>query len=170
MTDRPERPEPGQAGAERAGAKPATDGLPKTEPLTAAQLRQNAAARKMLRRLVQGENPPTAPLSIVDRLAGSPYANPTIQVGGVDTSARKTLDFALHLAETMFRYGAGALEVETSIIAVTAALGLKNIEVDITNQSVGINYAPRTRLPSRCCAWCGPGPTTMRAWPGSTSW
>lgn len=137
MTERHERP----------GHRPKTDGLPKTEPLTPAQLRQDAAAKRMLRRLVQGENPPTAPLSIVDRLAGSPYANPTIQVGGVDTSARKTLDFALHLAETMFRYGAGALEVETSIIAVTAALGLKNIEVDITNQSVGINYAPKDQTP-----------------------
>ena len=86
-------------------------------------------------------------MSIVDRLAGSPYANPMIQVGGVDTSARKTIDFALHLAESMFRYGAGALEVETSIIAITAALGLKNIEVDITNQSVAINYAPKDQTP-----------------------
>ena len=127
--------------------RPHTDGLPKTEPLSPSQLHQNAAAKRMLRRLVQGESPPTAPLSIVDRLAGSPYANPMIQVGGVDTSARKTLDFALHLAETMFRYGAGALEVETSIIAVTAALGLKNIEVDITNQSVAINYAPKEQTP-----------------------
>jgi uncharacterized membrane protein YjjP (DUF1212 family) len=142
-----ERAGAGPSGAGYPGARPHTDGLPKTQPLTAAQMRQNAAAKKMLRRLVQGENPPTAPLSIVDRLAGSPYANPTIQVGGVDTSARKTLDFALHLAETMFRYGAGALEVETSIIAVTAALGLKNIEVDITNQSVGINYAPKDQTP-----------------------
>jgi uncharacterized membrane protein YjjP (DUF1212 family) len=100
-----------------------------------------------LKRLVHGENPPTAPMSIVDRLAGSPYANPMIQVGGVDASARKTIDFALHLAETMFRYGAGALEVETSIIAVTAALGLRNIEVDITNQSVVINYAPKHETP-----------------------
>ncbi|WP_457965754.1 threonine/serine exporter family protein [Arthrobacter sp. D1-29] len=137
MTHRPEKP----------GTRPHTDGLPKTEPLSPSQLRQNAAAKRMLRRLVQGENPPTAPLSIVDRLTGSPYANPMIQVGGVDTSARKTLDFALHLAETMFRYGAGALEVETSIIAVTAALGLKNIEVDITNQSVAINYAPKDQTP-----------------------
>ncbi|MCU1518312.1 MAG: threonine/serine exporter family protein [Pseudarthrobacter sp.] len=137
MTDRPQD----------SGTRPPTDGLPKTEPLSPAQIRQNVAAKRMLRRLVQGENPPTAPLSIVDRLAGSPYANPMIQVGGVDTSARKTLDFALHLAETMFRYGAGALEVETSIIAVTAALGLKNIEVDITNQSVGINYAPKDQTP-----------------------
>jgi uncharacterized membrane protein YjjP (DUF1212 family) len=127
--------------------KPHTDGLPKTEPLSPSQLQQNAAAKRMLRRLVQGENPPTAPLSIVDRLAGSPYANPMIQVGGVDTSARKTIDFALHLAESMFRYGAGALEVETSIIAVTAALGLKHIEVDITNQSVAINYAPKDQTP-----------------------
>ncbi|WP_332759619.1 threonine/serine ThrE exporter family protein [Pseudarthrobacter sp.] len=137
MNDRPENPR----------RRPPTDGLPKTEPLTPSQLRQDAAAKRMLRRLVRGENPPTAPLSIVDRLAGSPYANPMIQVGGVDTSARKTLDFSLHLAETMFRYGAGALEVETSIIAVTAALGLKNIEVDITNQSVAINYAPKDQTP-----------------------
>ena len=126
---------------------PHTDGLPRTEPMSPMQVRQNAATKRMLRRLVQGENPPTAPLSIVDRLAGSPYANPMIQVGGVDTSARKTIDFALKLAESMFRYGAGALEVETSIIAITAALGLKNIEVDITNQSVAINYAPKDQTP-----------------------
>lgn len=134
MTDRPDH-------------RPNTDGLPKTQPLKPSQVRQNINAKRMLRRLVQGENPPTAPLSIVDRLAGSPYANPTIQVGGVDASARKTVDFALHMAESMFRYGAGALEVETSIIAVTAALGLKNIEVDITNQSVQINYAPKDQTP-----------------------
>jgi uncharacterized membrane protein YjjP (DUF1212 family) len=127
--------------------RPHNDGLPRTEAMSPMQLGQNVAARRMLRRLVQGENPPTAPMSIVDRLAGSPYANPMIQVGGVDTSARKTIDFALHLAESMFRYGAGALEVETSIIAITAALGLKNIEVDITNQSVAINYAPKDQTP-----------------------
>lgn len=109
--------------------------------------RPNKAARSVLRKLVQGEAPPTAPMNIVDRLAGSPYANFTIQVGKAEESARKTIDFALRLAETMFRYGAGALEVETSIIAVTAALGLRNIEVDITNQSVIINYAPRDAVP-----------------------
>lgn len=121
----------------------------KTVPpaLAAQPVRPSFAARRVLRRLVQGEAPPTAPMNIVDRLAGSPYANPTIQVGGVDASARKTMDFALHLAETMFRYGAGALEVETSMIAVTAALGLRNIEVDITNQSVIINYAKKDATP-----------------------
>ncbi|WP_426302275.1 threonine/serine ThrE exporter family protein [Arthrobacter sp. R-11] len=140
MTDRPEH-------QSDASNRPPTDGLPKTQPIRPSQVQQNLSARRMLRRLVQGENPPTAPLTIVDRLAGSPYANPTIQVGGVDASARKTVDFALHLAETMFRYGAGALEVETSIIAVTASLGLKYIEVDITNQSVGINYSPKDQTP-----------------------
>ena len=109
--------------------------------------RPNNAARNVLRKLVQGEAPPTAPMNIVDRLAGSPYANFTIQVGKAEESARKTIDFALRLAETMFRYGAGALEVETSIIAVTAALGMRNIEVDITNQSVIINHAPRDAVP-----------------------
>ena len=120
-----------------------------TAPLraSAAASRSNAAARRMLRKLVQGEAPPTAPMSIVERLAGSPYANPMIQAAGIDASARITLDFALDVAETMFRYGAGALEVETSIIAVTAAFGLSDIDVDITNQSVLINYAKPDTVP-----------------------
>lgn len=100
-----ERPPDGSANR-----PPHTDGLPKTQPLRPSQVRQNVNAKRMLMRLVQGDSPPTAPMNIVDRLAGSPYANPpTIQVVGVDASARKTIDFALHLAEVMFRYGAGAL-------------------------------------------------------------
>ncbi|MCC3296041.1 threonine/serine exporter family protein [Arthrobacter sp. zg-Y411] len=108
--------------------------------------RSSAAARRMLRRLVQGESPPTQAMSIVERLAGSPYANPLVR-SGTDANARKTLDLALSLAETMFRYGAGALEVETAIIAVTAAFGLESIEVDITNQSVLLNYSPKDQTP-----------------------
>ncbi|MFJ7751752.1 threonine/serine exporter ThrE family protein [Arthrobacter sp. NPDC097144] len=111
------------------------------------QDRSSAAARRMLRKLVQGETPPTQAMSIVERLAGSPYANPLVRSAGPDASARKTLDLALGLAETMFRYGAGALEVETAIIAVTAAFGLDSIEVDITNQSVLLNYSPKDQTP-----------------------
>lgn len=118
-----------------------------TKSVPSVGQRREDHARRMLRRLMQGDSPPTAPMSIVERLAGSPYANPMIQVGGVDESARKTIDFALNLAETMFRYGAGALEVETSIIAVTAAFGLRNVDVDITNQSVIINYAKKDLPP-----------------------
>ncbi|WP_458116360.1 threonine/serine ThrE exporter family protein [Arthrobacter sp. D2-10] len=139
--------------ARKAGQPPKanpTDALPIT-PQTARPGRPDRsqlAARKMLRRLVQGESPPTQAMNLVERLAGSPYANPTIQVGGPDVGARRTLDFALSLAETMFRYGAGALEVETSIIAVTAAFGLDNIEVDITNQSVVLNYSAKDQTPT----------------------
>jgi len=143
----PRNPQEGRPPAPKPltpAAKPLT---PAPKPLTPAQARANASARRMIRRLVQGDTPPTAPMNIVERLAGSPYANPMIQVGKADESARKTIDFALRLAETMFRYGAGALEVETSIIAVTAAFGLRNIEVDITNQSVIINYAHRDGVP-----------------------
>lgn len=138
-------PAPPAAGAPTgtAAPPPATP----TAPITASQVRANAAAKRVLARLMRGENPPTAPMSIVDRLAGSPYANPTIPAAP-DESVRRTLDFALELAETMFRYGAGALEVETSMIAVTTALGLRHVDVDITNQSVTINYAPQDGTPS----------------------
>ncbi|WP_285728048.1 threonine/serine ThrE exporter family protein [Psychromicrobium xiongbiense] len=108
---------------------------------------EGSAPRRGLRRLVRSELPPTEPMRLVDRLAGSPYANPTIQVGGPDASARRAIDFALRLAETLFRFGAGALEVETSVIAVTAAFGLRSVEVDVTNQSVSINHAPKNATP-----------------------
>ncbi|MHA7210336.1 threonine/serine exporter family protein [Arthrobacter sp. MDT1-65] len=142
------QPRAPRQGRQRQRPPRPTDALP-TTPLSApSSSRPNAAARTVLRRLVQGEAPPTQAMSIVERLAGSPYANPMIHVGGPDASARKALDFALNLAETMFRYGAGALEVETSIIAVTAAFGLDHIEVDITNQSVVINYSAKDQTPT----------------------
>ncbi|WP_223263175.1 threonine/serine exporter ThrE family protein [Arthrobacter sp. NamB2] len=142
------QPRQARAGRQRQQAVRPTDALPTTPERVPSAGRSNAAARSMLRRLVQGEAPPTQAMSIVERLAGSPYANPMIQVGGPDASARKALDFALNLAETMFRYGAGALEVETSIIAVTAAFGLDDIEVDITNQSVVLNYSAKDQTPT----------------------
>jgi uncharacterized membrane protein YjjP (DUF1212 family) len=141
-------PKSPRQGRQRQPAARPTDALPTTPRSVPSSSRPNAAARTMLRRLVQGEAPPTQAMSIVERLAGSPYANPMIHVGGPDASARKALDFALNLAETMFRYGAGALEVESSIIAVTAAFGLDHIEVDITNQSVVINYSAKDQTPT----------------------
>ncbi|MFJ6418434.1 threonine/serine exporter family protein [Paeniglutamicibacter sp. NPDC091659] len=103
--------------------------------------RANPTARRMISRWLASDTPPTQAFSIVDRLRGTPYANPKVN-SAQDASARKTLEFALDLAETMFRYGAGALEVETSVIAVTAALGLRHIDVDITNQSINLNFSP----------------------------
>ena len=54
--------------------------------------------------------------------------------------ARDTLNFTLRLAEAMFHYGADAMDVDSAIIAVSSAYGLDSVEVDITNQSVTINY------------------------------
>nr|WP_318242113.1 threonine/serine exporter family protein [Arthrobacter gallicola] len=146
-TGAPAAPRPGVPG--RPGKPRARKTAPRQHSQNAAQRADSssAAARRMLRRLVQGETPPTQAMSIVERLAGSPYANPRVRSGGPDASARKTLDLALSMAETMFRYGAGALEVETAMIAVTAAYGLDNIEVDITNQSVLLNYSPKDQTP-----------------------
>ncbi|WP_411733329.1 threonine/serine exporter family protein [Paeniglutamicibacter sp.] len=112
-----------------------TSGAPALPP------RVNPAAKRMISRLLATDAPPTQAFNIVERLKGTPYANPKVNAAQ-DASARKTLIFALDLAETMFRYGAGALEVETSVIAVTAALGLSHTDVDITNQSIHLNFSP----------------------------
>jgi uncharacterized membrane protein YjjP (DUF1212 family) len=103
--------------------------------------RANPVARRLLAKMWISDTPPTEALKVVDRLRGTPYANPKVNVDQ-DASARRTMEFALDLGETLIRYGAGALEVETSIIAVTAALGLSHLDVDITNQSLHLNYSP----------------------------
>lgn len=100
------------------------------------------------KRMMYSEPLPTQTLSIVNRIADSPYANPYLRTTrNADADARTTLDFALKLGETMFRFGAGALEVETSIIVVTQAFGVHETEVDITNQSIALNYAPSGKTP-----------------------
>lgn len=108
----------------------------------------NPAARRMFSKIMHTESPPTQAFSIVDRLVGSPYANPMIpQPIEYDANARQTLEFALDMAEAMFRFGAGALQAETSVIAVTASLGLRNVDVEITNQSIHLNHAPQDQNP-----------------------
>ncbi|WP_226337358.1 threonine/serine ThrE exporter family protein [Arthrobacter sp. UM1] len=149
------RPHSAQTQAVAAAGPDPTHALPTTpQRLDAAAMRASARSRSFLLRMVQGEAPPTQAMDIVERLAGSPYARPAARLPAPETStigtyegARKTLDLSLQLAEVMFRYGAGALEVETSIIAVTAAYGLKDVDVDITNQSVQLNYSPQGQTP-----------------------
>ncbi|WP_431711176.1 threonine/serine ThrE exporter family protein [Glutamicibacter uratoxydans] len=110
--------------------------------LTVVPTRANPVARRLLAKMWVSDAPPTQALPVVERLRGTPYANPRV-TSDTDQLARPVLEFALDLAETLFRYGAGALEAETSVIAVTAALGLKNVDVDVTNQSIHLNYIPR---------------------------
>lgn len=87
---------------------------------------------------------PTQALRLVDRLQDSPYQLTGDRYKAVAEAkeAHNTMLLALKLGETMFRFGAGALEVETSIIVVTQAYGVFDAEVDITNQSISLNFAP----------------------------
>ncbi|WP_022873600.1 threonine/serine ThrE exporter family protein [Nesterenkonia alba] len=99
-------------------------------------------------KIMQTDRPVTGQESIVDRLAGTPYENPAQVENPVEyRDELETINFVLDLGEALFRYGAGALEVETSIIAVTAAFGMKNTDVDITNQSISLNWAPEGKIP-----------------------
>ena len=100
-------------------------------------------------RVVYGEHMPTQTIALVERLGSSAYgrrmrsrlsARKTDQDAAVD--ARTTLDFALKLGETMFSFGASSMDVESSIIVVTQAFGIHEIEIDLTNQAISLNYAP----------------------------
>lgn len=93
---------------------------------------------------------PTQALRLADRLHDSPYQLTGARYKAVAEAkeAHNTMLLALKLGETMFRFGAGALEVETSIIVVTQAYGVFDAEVDITNQSISLNFAPPGEPPA----------------------
>ncbi|NIH71902.1 MULTISPECIES: threonine/serine ThrE exporter family protein [Auritidibacter] len=97
---------------------------------------------------------PTQALQLNNRLFQSPYQARRVANAGRDyrqvaenADVGNTLQFALRLGETMFRFGAGALEVETSIIVVTQAFGVPDAEIDITNQAISLNYVPAGETP-----------------------
>src|SRR5699024_8574943 len=93
---------------------------------------------------------PTQPIGLADRLHDSPYqlSGERDKAGAEAKEAHITMLLALKLSETMFRFGACALEVETSIIVVTQAYGVFDAEVDITNQSISLNFAPPGEPPA----------------------
>ncbi|WP_229741452.1 threonine/serine ThrE exporter family protein [Kocuria dechangensis] len=123
-------PEPGKsADRMQRGAYPST---------RAEGARPDGRAR--LRSILRGDSAPTAPMRAVERLSISPFANLRRFGEATSRDARRTLNFALRLAETMFHYGADALDVENAIVAVCTTYGVENVEVDITNQAVTINY------------------------------
>src|SRR3954451_24536383 len=85
---------------------------------------------------------PTGPMPLVERLRGTPFQDPRRMDAPEDTSARSAIDFSLELGELLLRSGAGTRDVEASLIAVTTALGLSDVEVDITTQAIQLQYAP----------------------------
>lgn len=108
---------------------------------------QRVNPQRVFNKIMRTDRPATGTESIVDRLAGTPYQNPVQAEHPVDADELETIKFVLDLGEALFRYGAGALEVETSIIAVSQAFGMKNTDVDITNQSISLNWAPEGKIP-----------------------
>lgn len=112
-------------------------------PKTGRPLNQNYfkfPATPALKRLAES-SPPTQAMSLLGRLAGTPYANPIAREETAE-DIRSALGFVLDLGEALFRFGATALEVETSAIAVTASFKIDDVEVDVNNQSLILNYAP----------------------------
>lgn len=108
---------------------------------------RKVSPQRVFNKIMQTERQVTGRQAIVDRLAGTPYQNPVQAEHPVDADELETINFVLDLGEALFRYGAGALEVETSILAVTQAFGMKNTDVDITNQSISLNWAPEGKIP-----------------------
>src|SRR5690625_4492090 len=93
---------------------------------------------------------PTQAIRLADRLHDSPYqlTGARYKAAAEAKDAHNTMLLALKLGETMFKFGAGALEVETSIIVVTQTYGVFDAEVDITNQSISLNFAPAGAPPA----------------------
>ncbi|MBO0594697.1 threonine/serine exporter family protein [Nesterenkonia sp. E16_7] len=104
-------------------------------------------ARRLAQKLISPVSSATGQMSTLDWLSGTPFENPhQAQEPGEDDEL-VTINLVLDLGESLFRYGAGALEVETSILAVTSAFGMKNTDVDITNQSIILNWSPPGKIP-----------------------
>ncbi|GAA1147026.1 threonine/serine ThrE exporter family protein [Nesterenkonia lutea] len=89
----------------------------------------------------------TGQMSTLDWLSGTPFENPHQAQEPGEADELVTINLVLDIGEALFRYGAGALEVETSTIAVTSAFGMKNTDVDITNQSIILNWSPPGKIP-----------------------
>ena len=80
---------------------------------------------------------PTEPMPLVDSLRRTPYRDPNqLELTGSDDEAGTAIDLAVRVGELLLRCGAGARDVESGVVAVAAASGLDNLEIDITNQSL----------------------------------
>ena len=117
----------------------ATTALPKIAPKrTARWMPQSFKA------MVQADQSLTAPIRGLGRVSQKQFSikrrRDRERLAREKEHARDILNFTLRLSETMFHYGADTLDVDNAVVAVCAAYGLDDIEVDITNQSVIINY------------------------------
>lgn len=101
-------------------------------------------ARAGLKSLVSSQQAMTAPMRGIARVAQRQFAlaarNQQQARLHRKEETRNVLNFALRLAETMFRCGADAADVDAAVVAVCGTYGIHDVEVDIGYQSIRINY------------------------------
>lgn len=87
-------------------------------------------------RFLQGE-PVTEPMPLADSLRHTPYRDPrTMEAPEQEASVRRALELAVRVGELLLRCGGSTRDVEAAVVAVSAAAGLRRLELDITNQSL----------------------------------
>ena len=98
--------------------------------------RPAARLRPVRRRLMRGE-PVTDPLPLRESLRHTPYRDPRVRdEPGEIAERRRRMELSVRVGELLLRCGASTRDVESAVIAVAASLGLRRLEVDITNQSL----------------------------------
>ncbi|GAA4384706.1 threonine/serine ThrE exporter family protein [Brevibacterium pityocampae] len=98
-------------------------------------------ARKAVGRIVTDNSPSTQPIPIIAALKGTPYQALVATVVKTEEEARMILDLAVDIGAIMLRAGAGSADVEVSVIATCTSLGLLDVEVDLTSNSLTVHYA-----------------------------
>ena len=109
-------------------------------------------------------------MPLVDRLRGTPFRDPSRMGTPQDEQAREVIEFGLRLGDLLLRSGSGTRDVEAALIAVTAAMGLTDVEVDITAQSIILQHAPAGGRPVNLLRVARTQSRTTPGWPTPTGW
>ncbi len=83
-------------------------------------------------------------MPIQDVLRATPYRDPAVRRALEEQDARAAMDLALSVGEVLLRCGAGASQVEAGVVAVAAAAGIEDLDIDITVQSILLQVTTRS--------------------------
>lgn len=110
--------------------------------------REGSVAPGRRRRLSLGSellrtDPSTQPIPLVARLKGTPFEHVPTRTS-VPDDILEAIDLVLRIAALSIRTGAGMRDVETTVLAAAASLGLadEHLEIDLTFTSAIVSYAP----------------------------
>lgn len=139
----------GEAPVESTGILPPS--YPSASPETAPAVqpvgvsRSPKGVRSSLKSLVKADIALKQPVRGVARLSQKQFSAHIAEQNRDQRIREKEeihqiLNFALRLAEAMFHCGADTIDVDSAVVSVCSVYGLDDVEVDITSQSVIINY------------------------------